>query len=230
MRELKIIFEWKTFMIINSFSRYKANRICLYRQSSIASYLDFFFQNVVKRNFTTHMKQSFMKKRIGKGFAEIEFIISIFVFITTISFVTFLIISNIPTLHGTSYTERLKVISYQYSELLVFDEGAPKDWQLDSANANRVGFSAGQRYFLNKNKIDALASLCSDYQTARSKLALDQQYDITIEATYLDDSPVSSGIVCRPSVTTQLRPQFQTTRLAVLQDLKIVKIKVSIIG
>ncbi|MBI4174560.1 MAG: hypothetical protein HY517_02855 [Candidatus Aenigmarchaeota archaeon] len=171
-----------------------------------------------------------MKKRIGKGFAEIEFIISVFVFITTISFVTFLIISNIPTLHGTAYTERLKTISYQYSELLVFDEGSPKNWQLDAVNANRIGFSSGSRYILQKSKIDALAALCSDYQAARTKLALEQQYDITVEATYLDDSPVSSGIVCRPSVTTQLRPQFQTTRLAILQDLKIIKIKTSIIG
>ena len=77
-----------------------------------------------------------------KGIAELEFIISVFVFITTISFVTFLIINNIPILHGLSASESLKSKSYQYSELLLFDEGVPmnREDESDTQNLKRIRF------------------------------------------------------------------------------------------
>jgi len=42
-----------------------------------------------------------------KGIVEIEFIISVFVFITSVSFVTLVIVSNIPLLHNTASGENL---------------------------------------------------------------------------------------------------------------------------
>ncbi len=166
-----------------------------------------------------------------KGIAEVEFIISVFVFITTISFVTFLIINNIPLLHNAALTDRLKSRSYQYSELLLFDEGSPKNWHTEPENSSRIGFSSGNMYFLDDKKIRALADICQDYQNAREKLALDS-FDIVIEASHLDDTPITgdSKAICKPAVTTQLRPQFQTTRIGVLTNMTIVKIKVVTIG
>jgi len=167
-----------------------------------------------------------------KGIAELEFIISVFVFITTISFVTFLIINNIPILHSASVSDGLKSRSYQYSELLLFDEGAPMNWENDPQSADRIGLSNGRRYFADKDKIDA--SLCFDYQLAKEKLAL-QKEDIVIEVSYLDGAAVSgsSAAICKPPVTTQLRSQFQITRFGVLPlpaGTYVVKIKVTIIG
>ena len=168
---------------------------------------------------------------IMKGLAEVEFIIAVCVYITTIAFVTFFIIANIPLLHNTATTNLLKSKSYQYSELLLFDGGSPKNWHLNPQSADRVGFSSGRRYFLDSNKIAALSTLCLNYGSAVQKLALNE-FDIVIEASYLDDAPVvgSSATICKPGVTTQLRPQFQTTRFGVLSDMSIVKIRVVIIG
>ena len=166
-----------------------------------------------------------------KGLAEIEFIVSVFVFLTTISFVTFIIINNIPILHNAALTERLKSRSYQYSELLFFDEGSPKDWQSVPENASRLGLSTGRRYFIDKNKVDALSVICLDYQKVKEKLAIEQN-DIIIDVSYLDNTPVtgSSSVICKPVFTTQLRPQFQTTRLGILTDGSVIKIKTIIIG
>ena len=172
-----------------------------------------------------------------KGIAELEFIISVFVFITTISFVTFLIISNIPILHSLSASESLKSKSYQYSELLLFDEGAPMNWEdeSDTQNIKRIGLSGGRRYFVDVDKIAKLNSICSNYQLARQKLGLENE-DIVIEVSYLDDTPLNGlpKIICGPSVTTQVRQQFQTTRLGVMPrqggDTYVIQIKVTVTG
>lgn len=172
---------------------------------------------------------------VMRGFAEIEFIISVFVFITTISFVTFLIINNIPLFHTTAVSDQLKTRSYQYSELFLFDEGYPTNWYTDPRNSKRIGLSIGRRYFIDKNKVDSLRSLCSSvggYALVKQKIG-SIDFDIIVEASYLDETPVSgaSKIICRPQVLTQIRPQFQTTRLGVLStDNSIIKIKTTVIG
>ncbi|HIG96845.1 MAG TPA: hypothetical protein HA230_00675 [Candidatus Aenigmarchaeota archaeon] len=156
-----------------------------------------------------------------KGVVEIEFIISIFVFITTVSFVTSIVISNMPLFHGASMSDTLKAKSWQYSEMLLFDEGAPTDWQLPDKDVKRIGLSNGKRYVLDKDKIDKLAALCSSgYASVKDKLGLDFRNDIIIEVSYLDDSPVtgSSKTICGPSAVTQIRPRFQTVRLGILND------------
>ncbi len=168
-----------------------------------------------------------------KGVTEVEFIISVFVFITTMSFVTLLIINSIPLFHTTALSDSLKARSYQYSELLLFDEGHPKDWNKDTAN--RIGLSSGKRYFVSKTKVDELGALCAlpnGYNTLKNKLQLSNELDIIIEVSYLDDMPVSgsSTIICKPPVTTYLRPQFRTARLGVLSDNSIVHFKVIVIG
>lgn len=173
-----------------------------------------------------------------KGLAEIEFIISVFVFITTVSFVTSIVISNMPLFHGASASSTLKAKSWQHSEMLVFDSGSPTDWQIQQfSDVKRIGLSAGTRYLLDKSKIDELAAMCADplvgYASVKDRLGLDTRNDIIIEVSYLDESPVtgSSKIICGPSTITQIRPRFQTVRLGVLNDADktILRIKVIII-
>ncbi|MFA4819996.1 MAG: hypothetical protein WC613_03505 [Candidatus Aenigmatarchaeota archaeon] len=168
-----------------------------------------------------------------KGVVEIEFVISVFVFITTVSFVTGIVISNLPVFHSASTSETLKSKSWQYSEMLLFDEGAPLDWQLPDKDIKRIGLSTGSRYFLDESKIIKLYDLCSvGYAAVKDKLGVDTRNDIVIEVSYLDGSPVASSVtVCGPNVITQIRPSFQTVRLGVLNtaDRPIVRIKVIII-
>ena len=167
-----------------------------------------------------------------KGFQEIEFIISIFVFITTVSFVTLIIINNIPLFYNIALTENLKAKSYQFSEILLFDEGYPKNWNtMQLSDINRIGLSNGQNYFLDINKISKLSEYCSNpnnYEIVKTKMGVGQGRDIIIEASYLDGSPVASSLnLCAPPVATKIRQQFQTTRFGVLNTLgrSIVRVK-----
>lgn len=170
-----------------------------------------------------------------KGMAEIEFIISVFVFITTVSFVTSIVISNMPLFHGASMSDTLKAKSWQYSEMILLDEGAPTNWQTLSFNdVNRIGLSTSKRYVLDKDKIDKLAAFCSSsYASVKDKLGLDIKNDIIIEASYIDESPVTGGskTICGPGAISQIRPRFQTVRFGILNDADktIIRIKVIII-
>ena len=172
-----------------------------------------------------------------KGVSEIEFIISVFVFITSVSFVTIIIINNIPLFHNKAFTDNLKAKSWQYSEILLFDEGYPKNWQaVQLADIKRIGFSSGF-YIIDRTKLSQLNVLCSDpsigYSKIKNLLGLDAVNDIVIEASNLDDTPVigASKIICGPPVTTQLRPQSQITRLAVLNsgDMPVIRLKIIIL-
>ncbi len=167
-----------------------------------------------------------------KGFQEIEFIISVFVFITTISFVTLVIINNVPLFYNIALTENIKAKSYQFSEILLFDEGYPKNWDtMQLSGINRIGLSTGQNYFLSPNKISKLSEFCSapdDYETVKNRLGVAQERDIIIEASYIDGSPITGSVqICAPPFITKIRQQFQTTRFGVLDNLEmpIVKIK-----
>src|SRR3989344_4139578 len=129
-----------------------------------------------------------------KGLEEIEFIISVFVFITSLSFATILIVNNIPTFHGAAASEGLKAKSWQYSEMLLLDEGSPQNWH--SATAQRIGLSTGGRYMIDNAKVQKLATLCSsDYNSAKSLIGLGAENDIIIEISYLDDSPIGASKV-----------------------------------
>ncbi len=168
-----------------------------------------------------------------KGVIEIEFIISVFIFITTMSFVTFLIVSSIPAFHNTAVGELVKSRSYQFAEIMFMDEGSPTNWQIQPfADVKRIGFSTGKRYVIDQSKLDQLAALCqpepagAGYQSVKNRLGLDSNYDITIEASYLDGAPVTAeAVVCGPLIVSQLRQQFHFTRLGILNtaDQKMIR-------
>ena len=170
-----------------------------------------------------------------KGIIEVEFIISVFVFITSVSFVTLIIVSNIPLLHNTANGENLKAISYQYSEMFAFDEGYPVNWSDGNfADAQRLGFSTGRRYFVDINKITKFSAYCTDplvrYSAIKSRLGLTSM-DIVVEVIRLNGTAVvGSGPLCGPTVSSRLRQQFTTTRLGMLATGEAVKIRTTIIS
>ena len=172
-----------------------------------------------------------------KGISEIEFIISVFVFITSVSFVTVIIINNIPIFHNNAISDSLKARSWQYSEILLFDEGYPSNWQTKQlSEIKRIGFSTGSKYLIDNSKLTKLGVLCTSpggYNQVKTLLGLGVKNDIVIEASNLDDSPIIGGskTLCSPDVITQLRPQFQTVRLAVLNivGMPIIRIKITIL-
>ncbi len=164
------------------------------------------------------------------GIAEVEFVISVFVFITTVTFTSALIVGNIPLFHDSSVFETIKSKSYQYSELLLFDEGYPKDWNWGTVE--RIGLSSGKRYFVDESKMTELNTICNSpngYNFTKSQLGLDYTREIKVEATYLDGSPVvgTSPIICEPNVGG-FRQQFHTVRYGVLDVIGTPVIKLTV--
>ncbi len=162
-----------------------------------------------------------------KGVIDIEFILSVFVFLGVVVFVTFVIIGNIPVFHREALNENLRARAYQASQLLVFDEGEPSNW--DTSNVRRIGLqvSTGDAYRISRTKITNLATLCNDYDRLRSLLVQDVRHDVRINITGSSGQPL---LDCGPPVRATLVPEFPITRYAVLDDgtNTIVMISVSI--
>lgn len=163
-----------------------------------------------------------------KGILDIEFILSVVVFLGAVAFAIFMIALNvIPTVHIYSNTEDMRSRAYQLSEILLFSEGYPKNW--DQNNVNSIGLSSPEYYILDSKKILNLSELCIyNYQRVKELLGLEHSMDVMINITYSDGS---SSVLCRHRIT-KVRPEYAISRVAVLNDsgsLSVVKIGVGLI-
>jgi hypothetical protein len=160
-----------------------------------------------------------------KGVVDIEFILSVVVFLSTISFVSFLIIGNIPLLHGNAASEDLRSRAYQVSQILLTDRGEPVNW--DPNTVTRIGLTNGEGYVLNTTKIVNLQTLCTgSYTTVKSLLGQDYRTDFHIS---VKDSGNQTLLYCGPPVLSLLRPEFRIVRVAVLNDTRIVSLEVGVL-
>lgn len=149
-----------------------------------------------------------------KGVLDIEFMLSIFIFLTVLSFVTLTVINNIPKLHQEVLSQDLKNKAYQVSEMLILDEGSPKNWSGGIDNVKRIGLASGKKYLINNSKIQTLQSYCSNnqanYEKIKYKLGLDFRNDVSIEMT-----DYVNKIDCKPPVISTRRTKAVITRIGV---------------
>ena len=161
-----------------------------------------------------------------KGVLNIEFIVSVIVFLITLSFVSMSIINNAPFLHQESFIENLKSNAYQVSQLLLLDEGLSDsgntNWNKD--NVVLLGLSAGEEYILDQNKISELDNLCNeDYEKVRGLLA-DYKTYITLSIIRPDGSQI---LDCRPEEKKGITSVVK--RHAVVNG-EVVRFDISVIG
>lgn len=159
----------------------------------------------------------------SKGIIDIEFILSIVVFLSVIVFVSFVLIGNIPVFHRESLNEDLRARAYQVSQLIVFDEGYPENW--DPTNVQRIGLSTGEAYRVSAIKISNLAAVCTNYNKLKSLLSQGFGNDVKLSIV---NSTGQLLLNCGPPVSTTIISEFPITRYAVLENNVIVKILVSI--
>lgn len=171
-----------------------------------------------------------------RGSVNVEFIISVFVFLTTISFITITIINNIPAFRYISISEINNAKAYAISEILLFDEGYPSTgltwWDVSRGYTNvadiqRIGLSSGKKYFLSRDKILALNNICNNNNFIRNVFDADVVIEITDDAgNFLVQCPK------RKSITLS---EFAFTRFGIYDingnnvfdsDDEIIKIKV----
>ncbi len=163
----------------------------------------------------TNMKH--LRKK--KGVLDIEFMISIMVFLTAIAFVSFSLVNNIPKLHQESLSQDIKSKAFQISELLMFDQGWPTNWNTllpdQDGQVNRLGLSGGNRYFLDSEKVTKLNTYCTipgKYDKIKDLLGLDFRNEVSIE---IHDTDLIVKMDCKPPVTSQVRPKATITRIAI---------------
>lgn len=159
-----------------------------------------------------------------KGVVDVEFVLAIIVFLSIVVFVSFSIISHVPTLRSAAYTEDLKARAYHVSQFLVFEEGEPRNW--NSINVLRIGLSNGTNYVLNSTKISETQTLCQNNYPKLKELTGQNLTDVTITITDPDSNVLLS---CGPTIFRTSRPEFQITRFAVLESTTPVSIIVSIL-
>lgn len=149
-----------------------------------------------------------------KGVINIDFVVSILIFLSTISFVSVSIVNNLPIFHHESLSDTLKARSYQISHLFLFDEGFPSNWDMNTVQ--RIGLSEDP-YILDRDKIDELNALClSDYERVRA-LLIDYKRDVIIEMRS-SENPEQDPILSCGDVKTNIRPEFIIKRFAMVDD------------
>lgn len=140
-----------------------------------------------------------------KGILDIEFILSVFVFVTTVSFaVIMVVIGNIPGLQQLSTSEDLRSRNFQITEKLIFTQGYPEDWVEDSVAS--LGLSSGEYYKMSLNKINNMSSLCqNNYQKVKDLLGLGYQNDVYINISYTDGEDL---LICSYGVTKRSKSEI----------------------
>lgn len=162
-----------------------------------------------------------------KAVLDIEFILSVFVFLASLSFATAAVGRNIPVLKEGALVDTMRSESYQISELLVATHGAPENWEtVGDDEIERIGL-ARENNVLESRKVDRLQELCRDDYEKVNRMLQQVQTDVVLELMEADGTNALSA--CRPAVDTHRRPIFSTRRTAVLNG-QLVSLNVSLVG
>ena len=140
-----------------------------------------------------------------KAQVTIEFIISIVIFLITVSYVSFIIINIMPSYHNIAYNEIVKSKTYQISEFLMFEN-----------------LSSGEFYKLDDKKISLLNSMCeTNYEEFKKGLGLNSS-DVIIRVESFDK------IITECGSYSQARPYFFLHRIALNSSNDILKLTVGV--
>jgi hypothetical protein len=156
---------------------------------------------------------NFKNKKRSKGIVDIEFMVSIIVFLTVLTYVTFAVINLLPRLHQESFDQDIKSKVFQISELLMFNEGEPADWQTKPLldDVKRFGFSSGGNYSMDVSKITKFDQYCSaNYAKVKDLLGLDYTNDILVDIKIVGNGAISQ---CHPLAISTVRTVTTIVRL-----------------
>ncbi|MBS3056049.1 MAG: hypothetical protein J4473_01295 [Candidatus Aenigmarchaeota archaeon] len=156
-----------------------------------------------------------------KGQLQIEFIISVAIFAITITYVATASINKLPYLHNEANINQMAMQSLQISELFLFDEGYPEDWDR-GGSVQRLGLSSGNDYELNSLKVSKLNTMCSDYESVKSIVKIENVW--MLEISKLDGTIITN---CKPSIVSNVYNEFVLNRYASLNG-DIVKVEVRV--
>jgi len=163
-----------------------------------------------------------------KAQMNLEFVISLVVFITTLMFVTTSVGDLFPSFQSRVNKNVLRSKAWQISEI-IFEKGYPEDWDT-LGEVSMIGFSADKYYVLNRTKLIAINQCDSaSYNKLRELFSIGIQRDFIINVTLVEESGEEGYVYCGPKVVSLVAPKLWITRLALVEEggkLKIAKIRV----
>ncbi|MBI4896497.1 MAG: hypothetical protein HY832_03020 [Candidatus Aenigmarchaeota archaeon] len=162
-----------------------------------------------------------------KGVVDIEFMISLFMFLVTISFITYTIAGNLPRYHEEATVNHLRSVAFQASELLLFDKGNPQDWQSESVitDVNQIGLAADKKYKIDSVKIAALNKYCTnEYDAIKNKIIHDDALEMNLTILY-----PPYAVHCAPPSISETKNRVKIVRYAVV-GLQIARIELTVMG
>lgn len=101
-----------------------------------------------------------------KGQFNIEYLVSLAIFIVILVFVSSQVAQVVPRLHSESTSNQLDAKGYRITDTLIKTNGEPDNWE--SSTPKSIGL-AKEPYILSDAKITAFKNLCSsNYNLVRS--------------------------------------------------------------
>ena len=129
-------------------------------------------------------------KQGKKSQVPVDFLISLTIFIIVLFLVSFTLVQNFIELNIERERETLFLLGFGISELLLYDEGYPSNWNNIYAT-QRIGF-AQDYYKLSREKVLAINNCDYDmYNKIKSLLSVPAEMDIEILVSKINDEIVS---------------------------------------
>jgi len=146
----------------------------------------------------------------------VEFLTSIIIFITFVGYFSLQILIFIPSYINEIKGEGLRSEAFQVSELLINDPGQPLDWNINFANAKRIGLldqTQNKTNLLSGSKISAFNSSCQqNYDNVKNLMGIDNDFSLIMI------SGSETKISCSPPVTITRQIQTVIRRLIAYDD------------
>ncbi len=132
-----------------------------------------------------------------KGIINIEFVISLLVFISTVSFVSMMVINSFPALRYEALSNDMKSKAYQLSNVILANFSGQETYALDMNRINEMK----NNYCYGPDAYEAFRNLFSE--------------NLILEIEQLDGTTLIS---CKPPVETRLKPEFTLKRFATVNN------------
>lgn len=161
-----------------------------------------------------------------KSQINIEFIISVGIFISVIIIIASDVVHVFPAEYENIRQEKVKNKAYQVSEILLFSKGIPENWpELEISQISTIGLAI-KRYDLNLSKILALEAKCNiDYESMSNLILQDKSMRIVINIT---DSFGNQIAQCIPPTISRFVNFYEIIRYSTVNN-ELVKISIGVI-
>jgi len=154
----------------------------------------------------------------------VEFLTSMIIFIAFVGYFSIQILMFVPNYINQIKSERLRSEAFQISELLINDPGQPLDWNLNFANAKRIGFSdqlSNKTNLLSGAKISVFNTKCQEnYGNVKNLMGIDHDFSLILIDANTGGLEIRN---CRPATATIRQVNTTIRRVVAYDDGGVVK-------